>query len=220
MHSMIEVARQALLEYHHHTNATTTALVKRNDPNGVSTSFLVTLLLPILTLVYLELSRASVPTPIAVKKYPEVHYAGHNGDETAIVKTVQVAHAPTTCTKKLIWVASGPHLGSRPKLSDISKLKIMLPATSTTPPLTRAVRRTSMSPVRASFQSPPTSDHAILQEECLLKLVEETLTYVQSNQPRTEALHRLIPKLEQFAEWNSVRAINSKPSSALIEAPY
>ena len=219
MHSMIEVARQALLEYHHHTNATT-AMVKRNDPNRVSTSFLVTLLLPILTLVYLELSRATVPAPIAVKKYPEVHYAGHNGDETAIVKTVQIAHAPSTCTKKLIWVASGPHLGSRPKLSDISKLKIAFPATTNTPPLTRAVRRTSMSPVQASFPEPTTGDHAIIHEECLLKLVEETLTYFQSNQPRTEALHRLIPKLEQFTEWNSVRAINSKPSTALIEAPF
>lgn len=219
MHSMIEVARQALLEYHHHANATT-AMVKRNDTNRVATSFLVTLLLPILTLVYLELSRSSVPAPIAVKKYPEVHYAGHNGDETAIVKTVQIAHAPTTCTKKLIWVASGPHLGSRPKLSDISKLKIAFPAITNTPPLTRAVRRTSMSPVKASFLQPTTIDHAMVHEECLLRLVEDTLTYFQSNQPRTEALHRLLPKLEQFTEWNSVRAINNKPSTALIEAPY
>ncbi|KAI8579260.1 hypothetical protein K450DRAFT_242413 [Umbelopsis ramanniana AG] len=220
MHSMMAAARFVLLEYHHHTNETT-VLINRNDPNRVSTSFLVTLLLPILTLVYLELSRATVPTPIAVKKYPEVHYAGYNGDEIAIVKTVQVAHAPSTCTKKLIWVASGPHLGSRPKLSDISKLKIMFPATNTTPPLTRAVRRTSMSPVRASFDPPlPPPTDAQLHEECLRKLVEETLTYVQSNQPRTEALHRLIPKLEQFSEWNSVRAINGQTSTALIEAPF
>ncbi|KAG2185253.1 hypothetical protein INT44_002043 [Umbelopsis vinacea] len=218
MHSIISVAKFVLLEYHHHTNETT-VLVKRNDPNRITTSFLVTLLLPILTLVYLELSRVAVPTPIAAKKYPEIHYAGHYGNETAIVKTVQVGHAPSTCTKKLIWVATGPHLGSRPKLSDISKLKIMLPAINTTPPLIRAVRRTSMSPVRASFD-PPASDQAMVHAECLRKLVEETLTYVQSNQPRTEALHSLIPKLEQFTEWNSVRAINSKPSTALIEAPF
>ncbi|KAH8552890.1 hypothetical protein BGW37DRAFT_465993 [Umbelopsis sp. PMI_123] len=170
----------------------------------------------ILNLVYLELSRTYVATPVAVKKYPGVHYASNDEDETAIVKTVQVAHTHEICTQKLIWVESSPHLGSRQNLSNISKLEIVIPATDTVP-LTPAVRRTSMSPIRASFRKPAMNETEMAHEECLLKLVEETLTYFQANRPVTEELHRLIPKLEQFTEWNSVRSINSKAPTSLIE---
>ncbi|CAO3660392.1 unnamed protein product [Umbelopsis vinacea] len=94
---------------------------------------------------------------------------------------------------------------SRAKSSEIHKLQIIVPA----PPPVRSVRRTSIiSPVQVSTPKPSNNDLVLCKEECLLKLVEETLAYVQIYRPWTEEFRLLITKLEQFAAWNAIK----KPS--------
>jgi hypothetical protein len=204
MHSIVVAAAAKLAFFHLEQNDTISiAIIKKNDPLRVSASLMVTLLLPLLTLLYLELARSQsyvVQAPVSLQNFPNLNCAGHSGGETFSKEEPLVVYQ-----KKVTWVANSPHLMSRAKSSEIHKLQIIVPA----PPPVRSVRRTSIiSPVQVSTPKPSNNDLVLCKEECLLKLVEETLAYVQIYRPWTEEFRLLITKLEQFAAWNAIK----KPS--------
>jgi hypothetical protein len=78
MHSIIQAAKLTLC--HLERNSTTSsALVKRDDSFSVSISFLVTIILPFLTLVYLELARNPLPVinaPVTIINFNNTNYNG------------------------------------------------------------------------------------------------------------------------------------------------
>jgi hypothetical protein len=154
----------------------------------------------LLTLLYLELARSQsyvVQAPVSLQRFPNLNCVVHSGGETFSKEEPLLVFQ-----KKVTWVANSPHLTSRAKSSEIHKLQIIVPA----PPPVRSVRRTSIiSPVQVSTPKLSNNDLVLCKEECLLKLVEETLAYVQMYRPWTEEFRLLITKLEQFAAWNAIK---------------
>lgn len=198
MYTILAAAKLAV--FHLEQNGTaSTAVVKKDDPYRVSASFLVTLILPFLTLLYLEMARSqtnAVPAPISLKTFPTLNCAGHSGDEPSVKLPHESDEKVHAYRKKVTWVASSPQLMSRTNLCDISQLQILIPA-----PPARTIRRTSNNPARASFTK-QSNDTILCPEECVVHLVEETLAYFKLHKPLTQELRLLIPKLEQFAAWN------------------
>jgi hypothetical protein len=201
MHSIVVAAAAKLAFFHLEQNDTVSiAVIKKYDPLRVSASLMLTLLLPLLTLLYLELARSQsyvVQAPVSLQRFPNLNCVVHSGGETFSKEEPLLVFQ-----KKVTWVANSPHLTSRAKSSEIHKLQIIVPA----PPPVRSVRRTSIiSPVQVSTPKLSNNDLVLCKEECLLKLVEETLAYVQMYRPWTEEFRLLITKLEQFAAWNAIK---------------